>query len=166
MEKLGIQPILILAQVVNFVIILLLLKKFLYKPIIKVLDERKKKAEETDELHDQANKKLAEATDNGKKTAAQAKKEADKIIAQAKIEAQKEKEELLKKGQKELDAMRKKLESDIEADKKEMLKEIKKQSTEMAILIAEKVMQESLDHNKQKNLINQALKDLEKVSLN
>ena len=64
-----------------------------------------------------------------------------------------------------MEIVRKKLESEIEADKKEMFKEIKRQSAEMAVLIAEKVMQESFDENKQKSLLNQAIKDLEKVSL-
>jgi len=149
MEKLGIQPILIIAQIVNFVILLLLLKKFLFKPILKVLDERKKKAEETEELNNEAGKKFLEATESEKNTISEAKKQADKIITQSK----------------ELEIVRKKLESEIEADKKEMFKEIKRQSAEMAVLIAEKVMQESFDENKQKSLLNQAIKDLEKVSL-
>ncbi|KKP86344.1 MAG: ATP synthase subunit b, partial [candidate division CPR3 bacterium GW2011_GWE2_35_7] len=84
MEKLGIQPILIIAQIVNFVILLLLLKKFLFKPILKVLDERKKKAEETEELNNEAGKKFLEATESEKNTISEAKKQADKIITQSK----------------------------------------------------------------------------------
>ena len=46
MEKLGIEPILLLTQVINFTILVVVLTKFLYKPILKMLDERKKKIEE------------------------------------------------------------------------------------------------------------------------
>ena len=168
MEKLGIQPILIIAQIVNFVILLLLLKKFLFKPILKVLDERKKKAEEVlqsnmlkIQLQTQLMQKLLPFY--------LFQQIVDLIFRLLQswqfLHQLKEKEELLKKGQKELEIVRKKLESEIEADKKEMFKEIKRQSAEMAVLIAEKVMQESFDENKQKSLLNQAIKDLEKVSL-
>jgi len=45
LKEFGIQPTLLLAQIVNFLIILFVLKKFFYKPIIKVLDARKKRIE-------------------------------------------------------------------------------------------------------------------------
>ena len=43
----GIQPVLLLAQIVNFLIILYLLQKFFYKPIVKLLEQRKKRIEES-----------------------------------------------------------------------------------------------------------------------
>jgi F-type H+-transporting ATPase subunit b len=46
MDKLGIDPKLLLAQLVNFTIIMLLLKKFLYKPILDMLEKRKKEIAE------------------------------------------------------------------------------------------------------------------------
>ena len=42
MEKLGIEPQLLLAQLVNFGIIIFVLSKFLYKPILDMLEKRKK----------------------------------------------------------------------------------------------------------------------------
>ena len=47
LKEFGIQPTLLIAQIVNFLIILFILKKFFYKPIIKLLDDRKKKIEES-----------------------------------------------------------------------------------------------------------------------
>ena len=164
MEKLGINPILILAQIVNFVIILFLLKKFLYQPIIKILDERKKKAEETEELNDQAKVKVGEIEGKEKEVIKKAKTEAVKIIAEAKADAQKEKETLIAKNEKEMDVSRKKMESGIEAEKAKVIKEAKDNTAEVAILISEKLLKESIDSKKHKGLINQAIKDLEKVS--
>ena len=43
--KLGIEWKLLLAQGLNFILLLIILRKFLYKPILKMLDERKAKAE-------------------------------------------------------------------------------------------------------------------------
>jgi len=46
MEKLGIEPTLLLAQILNFLIIAFVLTKILYKPILQLLDKRKKTIEE------------------------------------------------------------------------------------------------------------------------
>ena len=43
--KLGIEWKLLLAQGLNFILLLIILRKFLYKPILKMLDERRAKAE-------------------------------------------------------------------------------------------------------------------------
>ena len=46
MDKLGIEPVMLLTQVINFLVLVILLTKFLYKPILKLIDERRKKIEE------------------------------------------------------------------------------------------------------------------------
>ena len=47
LSQFGVKPILLAAQVVNFLILLFILKKFLYGPILKVLSERRKKIEDS-----------------------------------------------------------------------------------------------------------------------
>ena len=42
MEKLGIEPVLLAAQIVNFLVILVVLQKLLYKPILGMLEKRKR----------------------------------------------------------------------------------------------------------------------------
>jgi len=83
MEKLGIQPIQLLLQAINFLIILLILKKFLYRPILKMLDDRKKKIDEgllySDRMKsefEKSEKKRAEVVEKGKI-------EAQKLIIEA-----------------------------------------------------------------------------------
>ena len=161
MDKLGINPILILAQVVNFLIILFLLKKFLYGPIVKVLDERKKKAEDTERLNVEANTKLTEIDTEKKRVLAEAKKEAEKMVAESKLEMQHEKDAIMQKAQKEIQQTRAKLETEMKAEKEKMIKEVRTEITEMSILVTKKVLQESLDEKKQKDLIASALKEIE-----
>ncbi len=50
MEKLGIDPVMLVTQIINFAILAFILTKFLYKPILKLLDERQKKIAEGLEL--------------------------------------------------------------------------------------------------------------------
>jgi len=50
MEKLGINPVLIITQIINFLIVFFLLTKLLYKPILAMLEKRKQQVVATNEL--------------------------------------------------------------------------------------------------------------------
>ena len=84
MEKLGIQPVQLLAQVFNFLILIILLRKYLYKPILKMLEERRKKIEEGLKSSEQAKKELDEAEKKKAEIISKAKLEASKIMDEAK----------------------------------------------------------------------------------
>lgn len=165
MDKLGINPMLLLAQIVNFGIVLYLMAKFLYKPVIKVLDERKQKAEETEKMNEEAKSTIEKSEQEKKKMIAEAKKESEIIISKAKAQGQKEKDEILEKAQKDIAASRKKLEAEIEDEKKKMLKDVNAKVSETAIFVAEKVISESIDEKKHRSLIDSAIKDFEKIVL-
>lgn len=78
LESIGIEPKLILAQAINFALLLFVLYKFLYGPILKMLSERAKKIEQSLKDAEEMKKRLDSA-----------KQESDEIIAAAKIEAKK-----------------------------------------------------------------------------
>src|SRR3989344_2738333 len=84
----GIQPQLLLAQIVNFLIILFLLKKFFFGPIVKVLEDRKKRIEQSLQNADQISEKLQKTEESSKKILDETRESAKTIIAQAKQEAQ------------------------------------------------------------------------------
>src|SRR5438045_302554 len=98
MEKLGIQPILLLAQVVNFFIILLVLKKFLLVPIQNFLAKRKKEIQDgidlTEKMREQE-EKLKEKQDAALTAARQ---DALEILDEAKKQAKEVERELVKKA--------------------------------------------------------------------
>src|SRR5665647_1659529 len=74
---------LLLAQLVNFIIVLLVLYKFAYKPILKVLNDRTDKVEKGIKDAESAQVKLAEMEKKEKEVLLKAKEEAQKIIQQA-----------------------------------------------------------------------------------
>src|SRR3989344_5427803 len=99
-KSFGIQPVFLLAQIVNFLIILYLLKRFFYKPIVKILEDRKKKIEESlknaDLIEERLQKTeeknaqiLAEAQNSARILIADAKREAENINQQTNLEARK-----------------------------------------------------------------------------
>lgn len=109
LEDFGVQPILLAAQVVNFTILLIILQKLVYKPVVKLLEERKQKIAEALQnsrkieeqlitIETEQAKILARAKDDGKKIVYEAKSIADQIKAEADQEAVKRLEAALKKA--------------------------------------------------------------------
>ena len=150
MESLGIQPIPFLLQALNFLILLLVLKKFLYKPILQMLAERKKKIEEGVEFSEKTKAEIenypkSKLDKTNKKTKKAAKKQEAEIVDEANVQAQ------------EINARARR---DSEALKEELEKELKVKAVEIAEKIVEKVIKESLSESAHKALIDRKLKDV------
>src|SRR3989344_4706705 len=93
LNQFGINPILLAAQVVNFLILLFILKKFLYKPILKVLEARKQKIEESLKNAEEIERKLLLTEEEKEKILAKTSLEAQKILDETKKEIEVMKEE-------------------------------------------------------------------------
>lgn len=80
LNQFGVQPILLAAQVVNFLILLFILKRFLYKPLLKVLDQRKKNIEDSLKNAEEIEKRLLETHEQCEKIIAKTLQESQKIL--------------------------------------------------------------------------------------
>ncbi|EKD90619.1 MAG: ATP synthase subunit b [uncultured bacterium] len=164
MEKIladfGIQPILLLAQVVNFLVLLFILKKLLYQPILKVLDERKKKIEQSlidaqsielklVQTEEDREKKLAKASEEAKQILDEATKSANLVIEEAHLKASKDMEEILQKGQ-----------ESINAERSKMHQEIREELADLIEVSLEKVAGKILTTKDQKELVQKTIKQL------
>lgn len=83
----GIDGRALLFQVINFVILLWILKKVAYKPILKLLDDRHRRIQEGLQKAAEAEQALANAEADKTKLLAQARSEADKLVAASQTEA-------------------------------------------------------------------------------
>ena len=160
LKDFGIQPTLLVAQIVNFLIILFLLKKFFYKPIIKLLDDRKKKIEESlknaeviEERLKQTEEKSAqiieEARRNSQNLITESKKEADRILAQAAIEVRKSAEQTI------LDAQ-----AQISLQKVEMKKELEKETLSLVVAVVNKVLGRTVSPKEKQVLTSRAASEI------
>lgn len=109
----GIDWVLLVAQIINFAIILFVLKKFLYKPIMTMLAARREEIKKGIEDAEKARVLLEEATQReqkllknaqseAKKTIDEAKKQADILLAKAKDDTKKEAEKILKDAKEQI----------------------------------------------------------------
>ena len=149
-----------------FLILLAVLKKYAWKPILSAVDERNKSIEDALRAADKAkNEMLALNTDN-ERILAEAKKERDallkegreikdSIIAEAKDKAKIEADKILITAKEQ-----------INNEKMKAITELKNQVAEMSIDIAEKILKSELsDKNKQKELIAESLKAMSLTSI-
>ena len=139
----GLNGSLILAQAVNFGIVLIALTYFLYKPINKVLATRQQKIAQGVEDAERAAEKLAKADGIAAEKVSGAETEAEGIVVSAREAATTEKARIMK----EAEARAANVAADAEARAQEasakMLRESEKEIARLSVLAAEKIMQKA-----------------------
>jgi F-type H+-transporting ATPase subunit b len=157
-HNLGIEWKVILAQIVNFAILLFILKKFAYGPVVRILNERRRKIEEAIERSKSVDEKMAEIEALKEKVLDRARRESEKIIGKAEQTAKKVQEEILAsahhKSEKFMEETRKK----IEAEREKIFQEVKKEIAEVVTLAVEKSVGDLVDRETQEKLVAEALK--------
>lgn len=144
---------LIIAQLVNFAIVLFVLYKFAYGPMMKLMDERTKKIDKGLKDAENSHKKLQEIAEKEKAVLVEARKQAQEIVDKAEAAASKTKDEIIaeskQQAQKILDDTAKK----IELEKNQMLAEVKTQVAELVVAATGKVIDEKMDGEKDRKII-------------
>jgi len=156
---LGLDIKILIAQFVNFAILIFVLYKFGYKPMFKFLEERKGKIEKGIKDSEKASKKLIEAEKQFDDKLHEAKKEAAQILEQASEQAEKRKKEILEKAKNEVGELINQGKATIQLEKEKVLKDIKKEVAELSVLVAGKILEEKIDSKTDKELIEKALKN-------
>jgi F-type H+-transporting ATPase subunit b len=161
----GIDWKLFLAQILNFFVLLYLMKRFAYGPILKILEDRRKKIEKGLKEADDAHKKLVEMTEKEKAVLSSAKKQAQEILAKAQEIAGQNKEEIMTIAKKQSAEILKNTEKEIEKSRKKMIQEMKQELGELISMVSEKITRVSLDKKQHHVLIDKAIDDLEKEKI-
>jgi F-type H+-transporting ATPase subunit b len=157
MDQLGINGPLLIAFVINFLLLFGLLSVVLYKPVMKMLDERQAKIRESMEQAE-AIKEQSERADRDIKAQLQsAQIEAQKIVAQAAQIGDKLKMEAKEEARLEAENMINKAKIEIERQREKDIQDLQKQFADIAILAAEKVIEETLDKDKHRKLIEEVI---------
>jgi len=151
---------LIFWEVVSFGILLFILYKYAFPGILSVLEEREKKIKDS---LDQAERHRSDAESRLKEYEAKlsaAGKEAEAILAAAKERSQR----LLDENEQRLTADAERIKGDatreIEQERRKALQDIRTQTTELALMVAEKVVQRSLTDADQRKFADEALEAL------
>lgn len=171
LANLGIDWKLFLAQAVNFLVLLFVLRRFAYKPMLEFLDKRRGSIEQGLKDAEIAKTKLAQMEVKKQETLVSARKEARNIVVAAEISAKQRDAERLA----ETEAKTKHLLADervkIEEEKHKAFSEVREEIAGLVAVAVEKILQEKVDTAKDKELIenvvaNQYTEALQKLLAN
>jgi F-type H+-transporting ATPase subunit b len=160
MDKLGIQPLVLVTQLINFGILVIVLNKFLYKPVVSFLAKRKQKIAEGVKASEEALKEREKLEKKKQELLKEAKAEVAAILSTAKKDAQKMKDALLKEAQHEAEGMRTKEEKDLKARYAQLEAELRGQTVDVAAKMVEKLLSDGLSKEAQTKIIESQVKKL------
>jgi len=148
-----------LGQLINFLILLGLLTFFGYKPIRKMLDERSNRIRLSMEQAEATKSEYERAQLEAEKQISKARNEAQSIIAQAAQAGNMLKEEARQEARKEAQAIVERARAELEREREKIVDELRKDFVDTAILAAERVLSETLDKGKHRQLIEKTLEE-------
>ena len=151
----------VIATIINFIILLLILKKFFWSKIEILIDERQKfilnKINEAKEKEEQAEKMiiekevaLKEARIEGKKITEKRKNQDDKIY-----------DEIINEAKNSAKIIEEKSRLELEREKLKAMEEIKEKSVDLAITLSKKIVEKELDEKNQKEILDKFIENFE-----
>lgn len=149
MESLGIDVRLLFFQVLNFGLVVFVLSKFVYKPVLKLLDERRKKVKETLEKNAQVEEKLANIENEERDVIQKAEQKADKISQELLNDAEEEKSKIIEAARIAASQEKEKSASKVKAEALEVEANLRKKFKEQVVKdLIEKLNKSSSGKNK------------------
>ena len=152
---LGINGPFLLSQIVNFLILFLALRLLLWKPMLKMLNERKQRIAQGLEDAEQARRDRERAQAEYEERIKQAEQEREAILARAAGEGEQARAEALAQGRAQAERIVAEGKEAVERERQRMLADLRGQVAALSIAAANKLIGEALDEQRQRRLIDE-----------
>lgn len=160
-ENLGVDLRMMLFSTINFLIVLFILNKFLFGRIGRFLRERQAEIEQSLQNAEQVKIELAEAEVTKTKIIADAGVKANTIVSTAEDTANTIVTDARNKAKNDVEHLHAEAQRKIENERNEMIKELKTKTADLAIMATEKILDQKLDEEKDKQIISKYLDTLD-----
>ncbi len=147
---------------VTFVVLLFILKKFAWKPILTALDQRETAIRESLEKAERAKEEAKKILDQNQANLVKVEEESKQIINQSRVYADKLKDQIIQDGRDQARKLIDEASAEIDRKKDAAFDELKNQIAEIAVTAAEKILRENLDKEIQKRIINKYIGEITK----
>lgn len=155
LNKLGINLGYLLVQIVNFIVMFLILRAWAYKPVVKMLENRRKSINQGIEDARVAAEARENAEEAARKIIDEAQAKASEIVREATQRAEEMGREIKANAEKEAAEAHKDALKDVEDERETMLAEARGQVAALAMAATQKLIGESLDEKRQRALIDE-----------
>ena len=159
MEALGVNLPGLIAQVFNFVLLLVILRLVLYKPVLRMLDKRSQAIRESLDKAEQVQQQAAVGEEEAKERLDEARRQAQGIIGESTSIAERVREDARTEARREGEALLARARVEIQHEREEAVVELRREFATLAILAAERVVDRSLDRQAHQDLIENALRE-------
>ena len=160
LENIGIDGRLLTFQIVNFVVLVFVLNKFLYKPVLKMIKDRQKEIDLGLKLKAEMEEKEEGLVQKKKKVLEKARQEAQELLEQKKKDAVEVQEKIIANARSEKEEIVAQGKREIEAHRQEMEKKLQSDVIEIAYGMTQKILQGILSKKDQEAIIRSQLDKL------
>lgn len=157
-EFVSLTPWTMIFEVVNLLIVMLILKKFLFKPVNAVLEQRQAEIGGMYQKAEDAQKEAQALKQAYDERMSGARKEADELIVAAQDSARRRGDEIVEDARDEAVQLRRRAEEDIELQKGKALREARDELADMAVDIAGKVVEREVTREDHDRLVEEFIK--------
>ena len=147
----------LIAQLINFGILLVILRLFLYKPVLNLLDERKRRIQEGLERAEQAAEQALASEGEVRRAIEEARAEGQQAVARAQEAAQRLRTELEERARADADQIVERAREEVRAERDQAIRQLRAEFTDLTIAAAERVIGQSLDRAAHQRLIDEVL---------
>jgi F-type H+-transporting ATPase subunit b len=145
-NQLGLSWGLFLAQVVNFLIVMFILRALLYRPVLNMMEQRKARIAESMKDAERASAAAQEAEQEKAAILDEARREAQEVRAQATRDAERIAQDIRSRAEQEAQEIRMKAQADAEEQRSNALTDVNKQIADLAILATERILGRELSN--------------------
>jgi F-type H+-transporting ATPase subunit b len=149
----------LIQQLVNFTILLVVLRLFLYKPLFRVLDERKRRIQEGIDRAAVAASTAAESEVEARRVLDEARAEGQEAVRRAQESAARLREELEARARQDADQIVARAREEVQLERDQAIEQLRREFADLTIVAAERVINQSLDRQAHQRLIDEVLVD-------
>jgi F-type H+-transporting ATPase subunit b len=160
LEKLGINLGYLASQLFNFILLAILLYMLLYKPVLRMLDQRKERIARSMADVDAARAAAANAQQEYDRKVTEAQRRSQEIIAQAAQTGEQAGTEIKAAALRDAETIRQQAREDAAQEKAQILADAQKQIASLSMLATERVLGQAIDPDLQRKLIDQFLVEM------
>tara|TARA_B110000014_G_scaffold206089_1_gene156717 strand:- start:180 stop:683 length:504 start_codon:yes stop_codon:yes gene_type:complete len=154
-------PGLFVWTILTFLLLVFVLAKFAWKPLLKMLQDREDMVRSSIEDAEKAKSELERLNEESEAIMAKARSEAQSILADGKAAAEKVKDDIIAKSKEQANKIREDAGNQIQVEKDKAISEIKKEVVNLTLSVAEKLIQKNLSDADNKSLIDESLKKVQ-----
>ena len=156
----GLRGDIFIAQLVNFLIVLVVLWKFAYKPIMRMLEEREAKIAKSVADADAIAVRVADLEREREAVITAARKEAQEVMMTAALQSEERKNEMVEAAKREVERVIQKSKEQMTVEREAMLRDVRKDIVDIAMKAAARIIHTDMDEKKSQSLAEEVVRKM------